>query len=347
MASLPSLSSSSSSGAAPAAAAATDGYGQAAAVAQELYRLDQQEPGIADQLRALEKLLGDQSFEEITRAAHMRANIAQNDMDRDIAYIEIMKQVIKVAGEKGFDIHEAMRIVHHCNIASQTSGSKRSLQDTFATHSSGSTASTLDPNKNLTDKMREALISFFQNFYDTKEISGLREFFETQLTSTKAQMTLTGRFGPVDSTADFLSPLLSVKFNHEFKTNGGNEKAAFQKVLKDFKQSYSWLSSVRMDTYKDGKPKHNQDEHALPFLFMLLFGGGIASVPFKNPYEHSEIAEYWKTYVQLVAKEDRNDEEDKKMKDALESVEAHMSTITESGGDPCFILRLLTLFHLY
>ena len=104
MASLPSLSSSSSSGAVRAAAAATDGYGQAAAVAQELYRLDQQEPGIADQLRALEKLLGDQSFEEITRAAHMRANIAQNDMDRDIAYIEIMKQVIKVAGEKGFDI---------------------------------------------------------------------------------------------------------------------------------------------------------------------------------------------------------------------------------------------------
>ena len=81
--------------------------------------------------------------------------------------------------------------IFHCNIASQTSGSKRSLQDTFATHSSGSTASTLDPNKNLTDKMREALISVFQNFYDTKEISGLREFFETQLTSTKAQMTLT------------------------------------------------------------------------------------------------------------------------------------------------------------
>ena len=159
-------------------------------------------------------------------------------------------------------------------------------------------------------------------------------------------MTLTGRFGPVDSMADFLSPLLSVKFNHELKTNGRNEKAAFQKVLKDFKQSYSWLSSVRMDTYKDGKPKHNQDEHALPFLFMLLFGGGIASVPFKNPYEHSEIAEYWKTYVQLVAKEDRNDEEDKKMKDALESVEAHMSTITESGGDPLFYTKVTDIISL-
>ena len=73
---------------------------------------------------------------------------------------------------------------------------------------------------------------------------------------------------------------------------------------------------------ENGKPKYNQK--LFLFFFMLLFGGGIASVPFKNPYEHSEIAEYWKKYVRLAAKEDRNDEEYKQMKDALKRVEAQI-----------------------
>ena len=51
----------------------------------------------------LKKSLGEVNFRDITREAQNRANIiAQNDTERDIAYIEIMQEVIKAAGKGPF-----------------------------------------------------------------------------------------------------------------------------------------------------------------------------------------------------------------------------------------------------
>ena len=187
---------------------------------------------------------------------------------------------------------------------------------------------------------KRGLINLFQNLYDDRQTSGVRDFFQEQLAATGTQMKLSGGLSTVNTSLPELAD--NLKDQYEEKVNSGEDpKVAFEQVLHNFKQSYSWLSSVRMDADDIRKPKNNQDEHALPFLFMLLFGGGIASVPYADPHKKSRVYKAWKTYVQLAIKEDKNDEDEALMADALTTVEHYLESINTSGTDTMFYYKTL------
>ena len=66
--------------------------------------------------------------------------------------------------------------------------------------------------------------------------------------------------------------------------------------MKNFKKNYSWLSStkmVRIETNTEGENmalENNEDEHTLPFGFMLIFGGGLGRLPKDSLWENLKDA---------------------------------------------------------
>lgn len=155
----------------------------------------------------------------------------------------------------------------------------------MASKESSSSAASQNP-----ELVRRALCNLFSNLYKDEGLSGTRKFHEQVNASTKTQTKLAG----ISSRPDISLPKLSTKLADEFESKRKAAKASRgsslnkqekdeinREILDRFRQTYSWLTSVRMDTNSNGTIKSgaNEDEHALPFGFMLVFGGAIASVP--------------------------------------------------------------------
>jgi len=138
--------------------------------------------------------------------------------------------------------------------------------------------------------VRGALCNLFSNLYKDKGLSGTREIHERMNASTKTQTRLAGLLRRPEIRLPELSIKLAEAFERTMAATKADKGRSLNKQEKDeinrqildkFRQTYSWLTSVRMDTNEDGSIKAgaNEDEHALPFGFMLVFGGAIASVP--------------------------------------------------------------------
>jgi hypothetical protein len=89
------------------------------------------------------------------------------------------------------------------------------------------------------------------------------------------------------------------------------------KNMEEFKKNYSWLSSTKMVRIKknttDNKNmalENNEDEHTLPFGFMLIFGGGLGRLPKDSLWEN--LKEAAKKRSGSPIKEGEEDEEERK-----------------------------------
>ena len=156
-----------------------------------------------------------------------------------------------------------------------------------------------------------ALIDLFSNLYNDSGLKGSRSLHESIKASTKTQTKLSGILGTPSVGEPELSVLLKDKqqaaeaeaaVSQTGKPLSKDKKDEInRRNLDTFRQNYSWLTSVRMDTEgeEDEILVGNEDEHALPFGFMLVFGGAIAAVP--GDYSHQQfVLEQFTQYLKKI-----------------------------------------------
>ena len=183
-----------------------------------------------------------------------------------------------------------------------------------------------------------ALIDLFSNLYNDSGLKGSRSRHEEGRASTKTQTKLSG----ISGTPNVGEPELSVLLKDKQQAAEAEAAAASQtgkplskgkkdeinrRNLDTFRQNYSWLTSVRMDTEgeEDEILVGNEDEHALPFGFMLVFGGAIAAVP-GDYSEQQLVLEQFTQYLKKI-------EEEGRPKGVPQNIQHLLANIQEVGYD--------------
>ena len=155
----------------------------------------------------------------------------------------------------------------------------------------------------MSNDLDNSLIRLFQFFSRDLLIVGTRSLMESLTADTKGQARESG-------ITRIINPELPLSFGYiEDRINklmgeGKERREARGQAFEELKKNYSWLSSIRMEHEKKDrknllKPRVNEDEHALPFYFMLIFGGGLSRVPWwsakgSHQKEYLDIMEIWK-----------------------------------------------------
>lgn len=161
--------------------------------------------------------------------------------------------------------------------------------------------------QNTINKLNKSIVDIFK-VGTTEEVQGKREQHEKIALSTAKQGLVAG-----------LSNKASERniTSEEYGEIPNVLQITNLESMKNFKKNYSWLSSTKMVRIKknieDNKNmalENNEDEHTLPFGFMLIFGGGLGRLPKDSLWEN--LKEAAKKRSGSPIKEGKEDEEERK-----------------------------------